>query len=81
MYHLAYFHTPFENGTKLQVMNVDYKFPPSSGKQSDINTLIMQLLVANPDERMTVGTLLSELCRLGNFQESPEVGLSKQAGM
>eukprot|EP00946_MAST-07B_sp_MAST-7B-sp1_P003937 g3937.t1 len=79
MFHLMYFRTPFEGGTKLQVMNVDYKFPAS--KQTDLNRVIKRLLVADPDSRMTVGQLLSTLCKLGQLEEPPEIAIAKAKGI
>ena len=79
MYHLMYFRTPFEGGTRLQVMNVDFKFP--SSKQNDLNAVIERLLVANPDARMTVGQLLSTVCALGKLEEPVEVAAAKKKGI
>ncbi len=79
LFHLMYFATPFENGTKLQVMNVDFKFP--SQRQADLNAVVSRLLVADPDARMTVAQLLQTVCEMGNFPTPPEVAAARERGM
>jgi AP2-associated kinase len=74
MYQLLFYKTPFADGSKLGIMNGDYKFPDSAPeKPKVIIKLIKKLLSKNPSKRPTAVQVLKRIVEATSFSKPPDV--------
>ena len=73
IYHLCFYRTPFQDGTKLSVMNGDYKIPENkSGKPKVLIKLIKKLLHKNPNKRPSALVVLKKVVAACKSLTKPE---------
>lgn len=73
IYHLCFYRTPFQDGTKLSVMNGDYKIPENkSEKPKVLIKLIKKLLHKNPGKRPSALAVLKKLVAASKSLTKPE---------
>ena len=75
IFHLCFYRTPFQDGTKLSVMNGDYKFPNNkSEKPKVLIKLIKKLLHNNPNKRPTALLVLKKIVNASkSLSKPPEI--------
>ena len=72
IFHLCFYRTPFQDGTKLSVMNGDYKFPNNkSEKPKVLIKLIKKLLHNNPNKRPTALLVLKKIVNASKLLSKP----------
>ncbi|KTF92140.1 hypothetical protein cypCar_00012914 [Cyprinus carpio] len=61
LYLLCFKQHPFEEGAKLQIVNGKYNIPQNDTKYTVFHQLIRSMLKINPDERLSISELVSQL--------------------
>uniref|UniRef100_A0A673HPY5 Cyclin-G-associated kinase-like n=1 Tax=Sinocyclocheilus rhinocerous TaxID=307959 RepID=A0A673HPY5_9TELE len=61
LYLLCFKQHPFEEGAKLQIVNGKYNIPQNDTKYTVFHQLIRSMLKINPDERLSINELVSQL--------------------
>uniref|UniRef100_A0A8C1Q5C5 Cyclin-G-associated kinase n=1 Tax=Cyprinus carpio TaxID=7962 RepID=A0A8C1Q5C5_CYPCA len=61
LYLLCFKQHPFEEGAKLQIVNGKYNIPQNDTKYTVFHQLTRSMLKINPDERLTINELISQL--------------------
>uniref|UniRef100_A0A673HNL0 Cyclin-G-associated kinase-like n=1 Tax=Sinocyclocheilus rhinocerous TaxID=307959 RepID=A0A673HNL0_9TELE len=84
LYLLCFKQHPFEEGAKLQIVNGKYNIPQNDTKYTVFHQLIRSMLKINPDERLSINELVSQLQEIAaarNFNpKSPITELLEQNG-
>uniref|UniRef100_A0A671QL25 Cyclin-G-associated kinase-like n=1 Tax=Sinocyclocheilus anshuiensis TaxID=1608454 RepID=A0A671QL25_9TELE len=75
---------PFEEGAKLQIVNGKYNIPQNDTKYTVFHQLIRSMLKINPDERLSINELVSQLQEIAAARnvnpKSPITELLEQNG-
>ncbi|KAL3314960.1 hypothetical protein Ciccas_006414 [Cichlidogyrus casuarinus] len=66
LYYLTCTFHPFEDSSKLAILNANYRLPELSSDHSIFTNLICQLLLLDPRQRPKIGMILNELMAFGS---------------
>uniref|UniRef100_A0A8C2H901 Cyclin-G-associated kinase n=1 Tax=Cyprinus carpio TaxID=7962 RepID=A0A8C2H901_CYPCA len=84
LYLLCFKQHPFEEGAKLQIVNGKYNIPQNDTKYTVFHQLTRSMLKINPDERLTINELISQLQEIAAARnvnpKSPITELLEQNG-
>ncbi|XP_073696219.1 cyclin-G-associated kinase [Garra rufa] len=84
LYLLCFKQHPFEEGAKLQIVNGKYNIPQNDTKYTVFQQLIRSMLKINPDERLSINELVSQLQEIAAARnvnpKSPITELLEQNG-
>ncbi|XP_026101452.1 cyclin-G-associated kinase-like isoform X4 [Carassius auratus] len=84
LYLLCFKQHPFEEGAKLQIVNGKYNIPQNDTKYTVFHQLIRSMLKINPDERLSINELVSQLQEIAAARnvnpKSPITELLEQNG-
>uniref|UniRef100_A0A8C1R0K3 Cyclin-G-associated kinase n=1 Tax=Cyprinus carpio TaxID=7962 RepID=A0A8C1R0K3_CYPCA len=84
LYLLCFKQHPFEEGAKLQIVNGKYNIPQNDTKYTVFHQLIRSMLKINPDERLSISELVSQLQEIAAARnvnpKSPITELLEQNG-
>ncbi|XP_059404754.1 cyclin-G-associated kinase-like isoform X3 [Carassius carassius] len=84
LYLLCFKQHPFEEGAKLQIVNGKYNIPQNDNKYTVFHQLIRSMLKINPDERLSINELVSQLQEIAAARnvnpKSPITELLEQNG-
>jgi len=67
LYKILYDVTPFENGSKLKIINAEVEFPTSSKYSQNIHALVKFMLDPNPDTRPDIDHVMEHTAKLLNI--------------
>ncbi|XP_051981940.1 cyclin-G-associated kinase-like [Xyrauchen texanus] len=84
LYLLCFKQHPFEEGAKLQIVNGKYNIPQNDTKYTVFHQLIRSMLKINPEERLSINELVSQLQEIAAARnvnpKSPITELLEQNG-